>query len=577
MKKLYKILLFGLGVCFLVLAFIFSHPWIRRSKGVNVASVISKHGTLVLDLYGDKKSVLNNVKNGDTLLNIYSLNDINHIFVIDLSNRLSNLSVVDVISDSAVFDENVLVNYVKINGLTRPVFNLPNINAQIGLRSDKNALVLLDKKGYIKKVFYYSEETIKTLETVSKKFSKTTKRPVYPKQLSYSFIKSLKYIRYVKLHDSVFFVVSDSIGRKIYVININGDIVNQIGNGEKGDTDGIASETTFCSPFGLAVEENNLYVADICNNSVRKVDLTTFTTSTVIKNIRSPFDVELLNNRLFISTQDGIFKYRSQKLEFVSDDYTTKMVLHNGKIYYINRTDSVLYSIDSNDKVSRILDAKKFYEDNSIDGVPTNIFYADGTALYFVDTFNNRVIEFNNSRAIMHNGNTYNLPTDMIDFMGKLYILNEGNKKIVQFDKATKATKVMNINFGYEFNNIRSMGKFLNINNVETELLNTYGSKIIFQLKNNHFFDETAPQNLFLFKENTEDNTAVLIKAYNKHDILTHNILSLPELDDNSVYYVEGSLFYKDDKNSPTLVNNYNAKIETSSAAVGKSLVINFL
>jgi hypothetical protein len=56
------------------------------------------------------------------------------------------------------------------------------------------------------------------------------------------------------------------------------------GNGTAGYAEGVGSNTMFYTPLGLAASGNYLYVADTLNNRIRKIDLTTNTTSSVVGN-----------------------------------------------------------------------------------------------------------------------------------------------------------------------------------------------------------------------------------------------------------------------------------------------------
>ncbi|MDO1447065.1 redoxin domain-containing protein [Rhodocytophaga aerolata] len=75
--------------------------------------------------------------------------------------------------------------------------------------------------------------------------------------------------------------LSDSGNNRVVKINKSGKILEVIGKGEQGFTDGDFATATFYEPHGLAIKGNTLYIADSKNNSIRKADLTTKQVETV--------------------------------------------------------------------------------------------------------------------------------------------------------------------------------------------------------------------------------------------------------------------------------------------------------
>ena len=83
-------------------------------------------------------------------------------------------------------------------------------------------------------------------------------------------------------NDTVF--VSDSGNNRILQLDRNGKILQKIGSGKTGFTDGSFEEASFFEPHGLAIVGEVLYVADTRNNAIRKVELAAKTVETVAGN-----------------------------------------------------------------------------------------------------------------------------------------------------------------------------------------------------------------------------------------------------------------------------------------------------
>lgn len=75
--------------------------------------------------------------------------------------------------------------------------------------------------------------------------------------------------------------ITDSSHNRIVISDTEGNVKEVIGSGQVGRMDGDFASASFDHPQGLALHENTLYVADVENHMIRKVDLVSKTVSTV--------------------------------------------------------------------------------------------------------------------------------------------------------------------------------------------------------------------------------------------------------------------------------------------------------
>lgn len=67
--------------------------------------------------------------------------------------------------------------------------------------------------------------------------------------------------------------IADSNHNRIIITNLEGEVLDIAGNGETGRNDGTFKDASFLHPQGIALQGDNLYVADTENHLIRKLDL----------------------------------------------------------------------------------------------------------------------------------------------------------------------------------------------------------------------------------------------------------------------------------------------------------------
>lgn len=65
------------------------------------------------------------------------------------------------------------------------------------------------------------------------------------------------------------------------VVIATGDVTTLAGDGTSGSTDGVGTLASFNSPFGVATDGSNLYVADTANNRIRRIAISTGAVTTL--------------------------------------------------------------------------------------------------------------------------------------------------------------------------------------------------------------------------------------------------------------------------------------------------------
>ena len=545
---------------------------------------------------------LNNeiLKDKIILLNIYNIKDFSYIFSLNLAEKIqeefkNKLLIIDIVIDEYSLKKDTIINYILKNNIERPVINISKNEIEEIFDIDKNTFLLINKNGSIERQWdaKNNEKILDDLRVILKtetKKSKITEMELEKTKQPETFIKSLTHIVYVNnsVDNIPYFIITDSKGRKVYISTLNGNIIKQIGNGKNADIDGIGTEASFCYPFDIVVHNNILYVSDTCNNAIKSVDLKTLNTKTIL-NIKKPLALAILNNNLFIATasEKPLFKYNFKNKEVKDikcNDCSNEMLkldIFDNKIYFLNSKNNILYSIDNQENINQEIDFNELNKNNEIKIQNNFNFHIDETGFYFVDKFNNRILKVKDGKIKEYSSsNFYNTPTNIIDVKDKLYITSEDNKKLIMLDKNTKQTNIINLGFGYEYNKFRiELDEFLDINNFKEIRLNpNKNSEIILNLGKGYSFEKMAPQNLSIFKEDKENNSAILIKNYSKNEILENKTLKLPILEDKSKYYLKGNFYYCNySKSTPCLVKNYGKTIIIDKKSNNTDIIVEFL
>src|SRR6185503_4041800 len=67
--------------------------------------------------------------------------------------------------------------------------------------------------------------------------------------------------------------ISDSNHNRLVVTRLDGSLIEAVGTGDAGSSDGSFDRATFHRPQGLALSGDFLYVADTENHLIRRIDV----------------------------------------------------------------------------------------------------------------------------------------------------------------------------------------------------------------------------------------------------------------------------------------------------------------
>lgn len=229
--------------------------------------------------------------------------------------------------------------------------------------------------------------------------------------------------------------IADSNHHRIVMTDLNGQVLEVIGSGERGLRDGPFAEAAFAKPQGMALNGDKLYIADTENHALRLVDLGTLRVRTLAGNggmaysapstapaqaqLNSPWDLALVGRKLYIAMagrhqiwmydldREWIGPYAGNGREALLDGSATHASLaqpsgltSDGKMLYL--ADSEASAVRSCDlepggRVRTIIGAGLF-DFGDVDGVwptarlqhPLGVTWYRGV-LYVADTYNHKI------------------------------------------------------------------------------------------------------------------------------------------------------------------------------------------
>lgn len=296
--------------------------------------------------------------------------------------------------------------------------------------------------------------------------------------------------------------ITDSNNNRIIVTDLDGDLQEIIGSGEEGQRDGSFEKAQFFHPQGLALDGDNLYIADTENHLIRKADLADHNVTTIAgvgkqvyqrhpdgpaktTGLNSPWDLTIDDNVLYIAMAGShqlwqmnlrnkhISLFAGSGYENIQDGPAEQAQLaqpsgitsHGNTIYFADSEVSAVReaSISEKGKVSTII-GHGLFKFGDVDGNykkarfqhPLGIVYVD-SRLYVADTYNNKIKQVNpekrysttyagTGKAGMQDGAwnkaTFDEPGGISYADGKLYVADTNNHliRIINMDSRMVST-----------------------------------------------------------------------------------------------------------------------------------------
>jgi DNA-binding beta-propeller fold protein YncE len=296
--------------------------------------------------------------------------------------------------------------------------------------------------------------------------------------------------------------VADSNHNRIVVTKLDGTLLETIGTGERGSVDGVFAKATFYRPQGMALDGDNLYVADTENHLIRLVNLKTRAVQTLAGtgqqsrdyflkgpartiSLSSPWDLQLVGRQLFI-TMAGM--HQIWKLDLDKNEVSTfagsgrearldgplvdagfaqpSGITTDGKRLYVADSESnIIRAIDLTAGTVETLVGGDLFEFGDVDGSGDDVrlqhplgVFAYGDRVLIADTYNHKIKELDpRARTVktflgtgkpgQTDGSTaaFYEPGGLSVANDRLYIADTNNHAIRVVDLKTKQTSTLDI------------------------------------------------------------------------------------------------------------------------------------
>jgi thiol-disulfide isomerase/thioredoxin len=296
--------------------------------------------------------------------------------------------------------------------------------------------------------------------------------------------------------------ISDSNHNRIVITKLDGTLIETIGTGTPGATDGTFDKASFYRPQGLALDGEALYVADTENHLIRKIDLKARTVQTVAGtgqqsrdyfrqgpartiDLSSPWDLQLVERQLYITMagQHQIWKMDLDKQEvatFAGSGREARQdgllleagfaqpsgIASDGKTLYVADSESnIIRAIHLSDGRVETLVGGDLFEFGDVDGTGDDVrlqhplgVFAFGDKILIADTYNHKIKELDPKRRSVKTflgvgkpgqsdggSPSFYEPGGLSIANGKLYIADTNNHAIRVVDLKTKQASTLNI------------------------------------------------------------------------------------------------------------------------------------
>jgi DNA-binding beta-propeller fold protein YncE len=296
--------------------------------------------------------------------------------------------------------------------------------------------------------------------------------------------------------------IADSNHNRIVITRLDGTLIETIGTGAAGATDGPFDKASFYRPQGLALDGESLFVADTENHLIRRVDLKMRIVQTAAGTgqqsrdyfkqgpartvpLSSPWDLQLVGRQLYITMAGThqIWKLDLDKQEVSTFAGSGREARQDGplleagfaqpsgitsdgkKLYVADSESNIIRAIDLSDGRVETLVGGDLFDFGDVDGKGNDVrlqhplgVLAQGDKVLIADTYNHKIKELNPAarsvRTFLGAGKpgqadgtspSFYEPAGLSVANGRLYVADTNNHAVRVVDLKTKETSTLNI------------------------------------------------------------------------------------------------------------------------------------
>ncbi len=408
--------------------------------------------------------------------------------------------------------------------------------------------------------------------------------------------------------------IADSGNNRILGARLSGEVFLEIGNGTQGNRDGSFTQAQFNTPQGLTYHDTILYVADMGNNSIRRIDLLANLVQTLdtTRGFSSPWDIILYpsDNELTIAMagthQLWVYDLTTQLPRVIAgngresiDDgaypfntlaQPSGLSVDRNKLYFVDAETSSL-RVFFNGIVSTLIGTGLFdfgyAEGKRGVGLLQHPLGLDADhespTIYIADSYNHAIRRFDRVTQELKNYSgtgqpgsvlgtleqtQYNEPNDIVIGQGLFYIADTNNHRILILDPVKRMVSLFNIMpkkpapLCVEPELLPNLKKSSPIEVASGKPITVYIGTSAIEI------NREGPSSLALFDaSNYPQQMANLIREYTRADILKKKII-LPALEPTKQYLLQGTIYYcTEQEKGECLLISYNQELIARSSS----------
>ncbi len=296
--------------------------------------------------------------------------------------------------------------------------------------------------------------------------------------------------------------IADSNHNRIVIVSLEGEVLDITGNGEIGRGDGTFKDASFHHPQGMALQGDNLYVADTENHLIRKLDLKSKIVTTIagtgkqaafmdtggmgtFSPMNSPWDLVYVEGKLYIAMagahqiwemdlKTAVFQpFAGSGREGCIDGLLDKSALaqpsgitaSGSRLYFADSEVSAIRSVDTKENRVKTIVGQDLFVFGDVDGKgkEVRLQHPLGVAnynnlVYVADTYNHKIKVINpvDNTCITFAGDgqpgfidgkepRFYEPGGLSIARNKLYVADTNNHAVRVLDMKTKEVSTLQI------------------------------------------------------------------------------------------------------------------------------------